>query len=99
MQPFDCKTCSNGAVESDRSNAVPMVGRRFGRLTVEGLACFAPRCWKCLCDCARTTIVEGSNLRRKVNGTKSCGKCPRHRGVPRYSELRKKKEASDARTV
>jgi hypothetical protein len=52
-----------------------MKGLRFGRLVVEELACIAPRCWKCLCDCGKVTIVEGGNLRRKGNGTRSCGRC------------------------
>lgn len=29
--------------------------------------------WLCQCDCGNKTIVSGVNLRRKIDGTKSCG--------------------------
>jgi hypothetical protein len=93
------KLC-DGADEPVRSRCVPMLGNRYGSLVVEALACYAPRCWKCRCDCGRVTVVEGGNLRRKKGCTKSCGRCGRGDGVPRYSELRKAKgEASNAGTV
>jgi hypothetical protein len=97
MQRPDCKTCNGGTGETARSRCTPMVNRRFGRLTVEALACIAPRCWKCKCSCGRTTIVEGGNLRRKDNGTKSCGRCYSPDGIPRYRDLMKaKREANNA---
>ena len=84
MQSSDCKTCSNGAVSNDRSNATPMVGRRFGRLTVEKLVCIAPRHWRCKCACGNAVVCEGSNLRR--GHVKSCGHC---NNVPRYADWKR----------
>jgi hypothetical protein len=99
MSSTNCTFCE-GVAKSGRPNAIPMTGLRFGRLVVEELACIAPRCWKCRCQCGRTTTVEGGNLRRKVNGTRSCGRCYCPAGVPRYKDFRKaKKEASNATTV
>ena len=76
-----------------------MVGRRFGRLTVEELVCIAPRYWRCRCQCGKDTVVEGGNLRRKVGGIKSCGKCGRAGDVPRDVDWKRaQKGASDAGT-
>jgi hypothetical protein len=96
MTSTNCNLCNRGTGETVRSRCTPMLGNRYGSLMVESLACIAPRCWTVRCDCGRTTIVEGGNLRRKVGGTRSCGRCESPAAVPRYSELRKaKKEASD----
>jgi hypothetical protein len=98
MQRPDCKLCNPevGETAHRSGRCAPMTGRRFGALIVEELACIAPRCWKCLCDCGTTSIVEGGNLRRKVNGTRSCGRCESSAGVPRYKDMmRAKKEAGD----
>jgi hypothetical protein len=93
----NCKLCQRETGEPARSRCTPMVGRRFGRLAVEALACIAPRCWKCRCDCGNVTIVEGGNLRRRVNGIRSCGRCESPAGVPRYRDLMKaKREANNA---
>lgn len=86
MQPTNCKTCE-GTVSNDRPNAVQMAGKKFGKLTVLALACIAPRHWKCRCQCGNIVVCEGGNLRR--GNSKSCGRCA---NVPRYSELRAKKE-------
>ena len=51
-----------------------LTGQRFGRLVViERVGSTAKReaTWKCLCDCGRTTISPGYNLRS--GNTKSCG--------------------------
>jgi len=54
---------------------VDLTGQRFGRLTVLGIASYNKetytRKWSCLCDCGKTTEVDGRHLR---NGhTQSCG--------------------------
>ena len=55
------------------SNKIDLTGKRFGRLTV---VCEAGRkhkevAWKCICDCGKTIIASGYNLR--IGKTKSCG--------------------------
>lgn len=52
------------------------IGERFGRLLVVGEAeekvvHGQQRSWICRCDCGKTTIVKGSNLRNGI--TNSCG--------------------------
>ena len=52
---------------------IDLLGRRFGRLTVISEAAKIKKRirWLCLCDCGKTKIIDGSNLR---NGyTRSCG--------------------------
>lgn len=53
---------------------VDLAGKRFGRLTVispDGKSNSGQIKWKAICDCGRTKVVNGSNLR---NGhTTSCG--------------------------
>ena len=47
---------------------------RFGRLvvtTLHGYSKYRQAIWECLCDCGRTAIVRGSDLR--VGDTRSCG--------------------------
>jgi hypothetical protein len=50
-----------------------MIGRRFGRLRVEARSPNQGRqpAWQCICDCGKTKIASGSNLRRGL--TQSCG--------------------------
>lgn len=53
-----------------------MAGKRFGALVVTGLAPrdlwrYGRTSWTCECDCSRTCIVTGDNLRRGV--VTSCG--------------------------
>lgn len=75
----DCKFCqkNTGSGEPAASQAVPMEGRRFGRLVVVKLASMSPRTWLCNCDCGNTRIVIGDNLRRGL--TRSCGCYARQR--------------------
>lgn len=73
-----------------------MTGLRFGRLLViervDPATIYQPQrakraLWSCLCDCGKTTVVRGSDLRAKgVRGTKSCG-CGRT-GRPRKNMTR-----------
>lgn len=62
---------------SSKRELIDLTGKRFGRLTViERAEDYVkkngkePR-WKCLCDCGKTTIVSGNELKR--GGVKSCG--------------------------
>jgi hypothetical protein len=98
MQPSDCKTCERMAsTPARRPYAEDLTGQRFGKLTVESLACIKPRHWFCKCSCGDTFLVEGGNLKR--GHARSCRKCSRHSGVPTYAELRaKKREGQDAST-
>lgn len=53
---------------------VDYTGRKFGELTVLGIAVDEPgkpKKWRCLCSCGNTTIVQSNNL--KTGQTKSCG--------------------------
>lgn len=53
---------------------IDLTGQIFGRLKVLELTNERRRgyaCWKCLCECGETVIVNGSDLRS--NSTKSCG--------------------------
>ncbi len=55
-------------------NAVEMVGRRFGRLTVLERVAGNPwrgRRWLCRCECGKITTVSGGPLR--AGKTQSCG--------------------------
>ena len=98
MASTNCTLCNPEAGETASGRCVPMVGRKFGKLTVLALVCVAPRHWKCRCVCGSITVVEGGNLRRKVGGIKSCGKCGRASDLPRYADWKRaQREASDAR--
>lgn len=58
-----------------------LIGQRFGRLTVLEQAESSPSGrskWLCRCDCGKTSIVFGSNLRRGT--TVSCG-CKHYRDL------------------
>ena len=53
---------------------IPMIGRRFGRLTViaEGeREKSGGKRWQCKCDCGNLTVVRGTHLR--AGNIKSCG--------------------------
>lgn len=54
---------------------IDITGQRFGRLLViqkaEPRKGYNGAMWKCVCDCGKTTIVNGQNL--KSGNTTSCG--------------------------
>jgi hypothetical protein len=56
---------------------IDMTGRRYGRLTVTGLAdktnSSGQSHWHCECDCGSKPIVVGTSLRRSRQPTNSCG--------------------------
>jgi hypothetical protein len=62
----------------NRSKAIPMIGRRFGRLTV--LSAADPKQarsgkklarWNCRCDCGQEKVLMGTDMR--TDHTTSCG--------------------------
>lgn len=56
------------------ADKIPMVGKRFGRLTVieeSKIRKWDALCYECLCDCGKTTVVPGQALRS--GNTRSCG--------------------------
>lgn len=56
------------------AKAIPMIGKRFGRLTVieeSGRSSGGNVMWGCQCDCGNTTVVRGSHLRQRR--IQSCG--------------------------
>lgn len=62
------------AVQSDQRrshNFVDHSGQKFGRLTVGKCLGGRRTKWECLCDCGKTTIVQGKKLRS--GHTVSCG--------------------------
>lgn len=70
-----CRDCFYRDIANKRhgKSLIPMIGKKFGRLTVLSLE---PRIskyfrWKCQCDCGNTAVVLGSVLR--LGSTKSCG--------------------------
>ena len=73
------------------AQAIPMIGKRFGRLTViaeSGRASNGVFSYICQCDCGQTTKpISGSNLRRNI--IKSCGCLRRELGVERGKATRK----------
>lgn len=73
------KSCGGCGVKQTR--IIDLVGRRFGKLTVIRRAANNSRSrrrprWDCLCDCGKTTNVDGGRLHQ--GATKSCG-CYRFR--------------------
>lgn len=57
------------------AQAIEMLNRKFGKLTVLGKGDGQSRniWWTCKCDCGRETTARGDHLR--AGNTKSCGKC------------------------
>jgi len=56
------------------SNKIPMLGKKFGRLTVleeMGREKDGTILWKCICECGTVKIINGSSLRK--GATRSCG--------------------------
>jgi hypothetical protein len=60
--------------ETLRWTLVDEVGHRYGRLIVVGFSHvdkWKRAMWECACECGRSCIVKGTNLRRGL--TRSCG--------------------------
>jgi hypothetical protein len=79
------------ALRAERFARWNLLGRRFDRLTViaSGGSQSGHRQWECRCDCGRTTIVSGHNL--KAGRQRSCGCFRKDNGtfqLRRYRELR-----------
>lgn len=68
-------SCGCYARECIEKRKKDMLGARFGKLVVVGIAPDRTKSgelkWECKCDCGKRTIVSGGSLRRGV--TKSCG--------------------------
>ncbi len=81
LRTGNTKTCGCGKyaysvenLKGAKKPAIPMVGKRFGRLLVTGNAGRNERgnlLYSCVCDCGKSVIALGSLLRN--GGTKSCG--------------------------
>lgn len=72
------------------SQKIPMIGRRFGRLTVTtecGRSKTGLVMWECKCDCGNIAIVRGTHLRE--GSIRSCGCIRREDASTRFSEHRK----------
>lgn len=75
-------------IEGRNHNFLDMTGKRFGRLTVveyvgntrEGRAE-----WRCVCDCGKTIVAHGKNIRR--GNTKSCGCLKLEKSTKRIVDL------------
>lgn len=55
---------------------IDLTGQRFGRLTVierAGKTNDGHRKWLCQCDCGKTTVVAGNDLKKEKGATRSCG--------------------------
>lgn len=53
---------------------IDLTGRRFGMLvalSMDGVDSYRQRMWRCVCDCGRTVVMVGRNLRS--GNSKSCG--------------------------
>ena len=69
-------------------NKVPMIGKRFGKLTVTGESSQRKHkeiVWVCRCDCGSTCYVTGFNLRS--GNTKSCG-CLHHEFMVNHNPIK-----------
>jgi hypothetical protein len=70
---------------------IPMIGKRFGRLTViadAGNTKTGMKMWECKCDCGNITVVRGTHLRE--GSIKSCGCIRREETSRRFATHRKK---------
>src|ERR1035437_5079331 len=63
---------------------IDLIGQKFGMWTVISLAPKRNRhtTWNCLCDCGKTGVVVGSNLR--AGNSNSCG-CASHQNLVKLS--------------
>lgn len=72
------------------SQKIPMIGKRFGRLTVtaeSGRSKTGLVMWECKCDCGSSVIVRGTHLRE--GSIRSCGCIRREEASTRHSAHRK----------
>lgn len=68
------KSCGCQRSDSAKARVVPMLGRKFGRLTVIERAPnsqYRWARWECQCECGNRIVVDGCSLRKGV--TQSCG--------------------------
>ena len=79
--------------ETGAQMAVPMIGKRFGMLTVIARAGSSQLCndqslaiWRTVCDCGNVKDVAGHHLRRR--SVRSCGCRRRQLGKARLAALR-----------
>jgi len=75
----EVKSCGCLAKETSSKNGklgkIDLLNQRFGRLVVisESTVTRYGVMWLCKCDCGIEAIISGVNLRREIDGTKSCG--------------------------
>ena len=64
---------NNRRVLANMARAIPIIGKKYSRLTVVATATSTSdrRKWECICDCGRVAIVAGTHLRS--GATQSCG--------------------------
>jgi len=82
-----CRHCGRRRfVEAGAAATVPMIGKRFGKLTVikrvgsqQLHGDISAAVWRCRCDCGRVKDVVGAVLRRKRGAVRSCGCAGRKR--------------------
>ena len=81
------------------SQAIDMIGKRFGRLLViervDNIGLEAG--WKCICDCGNELVSRGSSLRN--GSTLSCGCYRNELSVQRCKSRRKYDSPEDCRRV
>lgn len=97
-------SCGCKHVDAGRERTIDMTGQKFGRLTVAAAAASSDTgraMWSCLCDCGRTVIVKGKELRNGNNVSCGCWKRERlgdyarthgMRGTPEYRSWKHAKE-------
>ena len=89
------KSCGCLIKDLNKQNVIPMIGKKFGLLTVlsidndykiENNIKSSSYFYKCRCDCGKIITVNGTNLRRKEHSQKSCG-CITSKGEQIIKEL------------
>lgn len=73
-----------------KNRLINLIGQRFGYLTVidycEERSTHGEAIWLCQCDCGNIVKVISTNLRRKKEGTISCG-CKKSKGEYKISQI------------
>ena len=84
-----CKQQENREL-AGKNRKINLIGKVFGKLTViketEKRASSGDVIWLCQCECGNQVEVIASNLKRKKNGTISCG-CTHSKGEEKISQL------------